>query len=143
MKKKPMGFTLLEIMITVVILAVLSALAIPAYKNTIEQTRSNEAITNLNIIWMAEKIYWSKNSSYWGPGSTTMSSVNSGLDTDMSATFYDTVNVSQSSNTYTAKLNRNTNSGGVAANYYQYVYTQGSASPPTCTKQIGGVNGTC
>ena len=59
------GFTLVEIMITTVILAVVAALAIPAYTATVEQSRINEALTTINIIHMGEKIYKLNNSTFW------------------------------------------------------------------------------
>ena len=44
------GFTLTEILVTTVILAVMAGMAMPVYTSTIEQSRSNEAKTNLSVI---------------------------------------------------------------------------------------------
>ena len=134
--RKVNGFTLTEIMITLVILGILAAIAIPAYFRTVEQSRSNEAITNLNIIHMAEKISRLNASpqTFWGPGATTIAAINTALNTDIGATFYDTVSVSITGTTqYTARLTRNAVSGGNGTDYYQYAFTDGNAAP-TCTK---------
>lgn len=42
-EKKPDGFTLIELMVTVVIIGILAAIAFPSYRNYVTQTRRSDA----------------------------------------------------------------------------------------------------
>ena len=134
------GFTMVEIMIALVIVSVLAGLAIPSFFRTVEQSRSNEAITNLNIIHMGQKIYRLNNPSigFWdGNGTTTILAVNDNLNIDISARFFDKVSIDAPTplSKYTAMLKRNLSFGGGSAPYYYYAYTFTVGDPaPTCTK---------
>ena len=48
--KNQKGFTLLEIMVTVAIVGVLAAIAIPIYKNYITKTRIAEALEHGRVV---------------------------------------------------------------------------------------------
>ncbi len=52
------SFTLTEILIAVVILALLAVLALPMFVKTIEKAKIGEAINNLNLIRAGQKIYF-------------------------------------------------------------------------------------
>ncbi len=89
------GMTLMEVMIVVIVMAVVAALAVPGYRQTVEQARSSEGTTNLNIILMGEKLYKSDNSTFIGglacasTGTpTTCTAINTALNTDITAEFY-------------------------------------------------------
>jgi prepilin-type N-terminal cleavage/methylation domain-containing protein len=58
------GFTLAEVIITVVILGILAALAIPNLSASIERTRSGEGVQILNSLLSAQRIYFFENGSY-------------------------------------------------------------------------------
>ena len=60
------GFTLVELMITVAILAVLSAVAIPMYSNYINRAKQADAIIGLKAAQMAQEQYFSENNAYSG-----------------------------------------------------------------------------
>ena len=67
------GFTLVELMITVAILGVLAAVAIPAYSNYINRAKQSDAIIGLKAAQMAQEQYFSENGEYcstinWLPG---------------------------------------------------------------------------
>lgn len=47
---KKSGFTLLEIIIVIIIVGVLASLALPRFFDTVEYSRSTEALANLNAI---------------------------------------------------------------------------------------------
>ena len=107
------GFTLVEIVIVSVILAVIAGLAMPVYGTMIETSRSNEAKTTLSIILMAEKIYKlnSSGSVYWGPGATSPAAINSALNVDLMPQFYNsdwnvTAAGAGSTATFTAQVGR-------------------------------------
>ena len=59
------GFTLLEIMMTVAILAVVASIAVPAYNNYIETGRITEGWNNLYALNAAEQQYFLENNAYF------------------------------------------------------------------------------
>ena len=58
------GFTLVELMITVAILAVLAAVAIPQYSNYINRAKQSDAIIGLKAAQMAQEQFFSENGAY-------------------------------------------------------------------------------
>ena len=60
------GFTLIELMITVAILAILAAVAIPQYSNYINRAKQADAIIGLKAAQMAQEQYFSENNAYSG-----------------------------------------------------------------------------
>ncbi len=52
------AFTLTEILIVVVIVAIMATLALPILVKTIEKAKIGEAISNLNLIRAGQKIYF-------------------------------------------------------------------------------------
>lgn len=60
-KKKNIGFTLLELIIAIVILGILASLAIPRYFNVAEQERGEACIYNMRLIATAWEIYNMRN----------------------------------------------------------------------------------
>ena len=64
------GFTLIELMVTVAILAVIAAIAIPAYTGYIETSRLTEGWNNLYALNSAEQQYFVENNIYFSGTST-------------------------------------------------------------------------
>lgn len=60
----PSGFTLLELMIGLVIVAILATLAIPNFSKAIEKTKVKEAQAVLSALYSAEKVYRLDQGSY-------------------------------------------------------------------------------
>lgn len=60
------GFTLIELMVTVVIATILFAIAVPSYQNQIRKSRRTEAKTALLDLAGREERYMSTNGSYTG-----------------------------------------------------------------------------
>ena len=58
------GFTLLELLIVVVILAILAGLALPQYLRTVARARESEGWTNLASVRSAELRYYAEYSAY-------------------------------------------------------------------------------
>lgn len=58
------GFTLIELMITVAILAILSSVAIPSYLGYLRRSYVNEAVTSIAAIKSAEEQYFTTNNCY-------------------------------------------------------------------------------
>ncbi|MDP2938962.1 MAG: prepilin-type N-terminal cleavage/methylation domain-containing protein [Candidatus Omnitrophota bacterium] len=61
------AFTLLELIVTIIIIGILASIALPNYTKAMERSRDQEAITNLKLIKAAERIYLAENNSYFGP----------------------------------------------------------------------------
>jgi type IV pilus assembly protein PilE len=66
---RPRGFTLIELMITVTVVAILAAVALPAFNNQIRKSRRTDARTMLlDLSARAERMYSATNS-YWDAAS--------------------------------------------------------------------------
>ena len=62
---KHSGFTLVELMIVVAIVAILAAIAIPSYLRFQSKAKTAEATNNLGAIRAAEETYRAENDEYW------------------------------------------------------------------------------
>lgn len=58
------GFTLLELMIIIAIIAFLAALSIPTFSKVIAKTKRTEAYVNLNALYTAQKAYCAEHGTY-------------------------------------------------------------------------------
>lgn len=61
---KAKGFTLIELMVVVVIVAILAAVAIPSYQSSIQKTRRADAKETLTRIAAAQERFFFTNNSY-------------------------------------------------------------------------------
>jgi type IV pilus assembly protein PilE len=79
MSQKQKGVTLVEIMIAMGILAVIAAIAMPAYRGYIQSSREAEGWNNLAAIKLAQEEYFLENNRYFpdpdGTASTTASNL--------------------------------------------------------------------
>jgi len=64
LRKRSKGFTLIELMIVVAIIAILAAIAIPQYKKFQAKAKAAEAKTNLGAIASCEEAYHAENDVY-------------------------------------------------------------------------------
>jgi len=58
------GFTLIELMVVVAILAIVASIAIPAYNGYIATARESEAHNNMASLKLAEEEYYLENNTY-------------------------------------------------------------------------------
>ena len=62
--KENRGFTLLELIVVVIIIAVLASIAVPMYRGYIKSTRASEATSRLGAIVTAAKNYYQRYSQW-------------------------------------------------------------------------------
>ncbi|QOC22806.1 type IV pilin protein [Wenzhouxiangella sp. AB-CW3] len=65
---KVKGFTMIELLIAVVIVAVLAAIAIPMYQDHVDRTRRADAVTGLTELAQELERCFTRNNSYTGTG---------------------------------------------------------------------------
>ena len=65
------GFTLIELLVVVAIIGVLSAIGIVAYGGLTDASKSKQAETTLQSIYLAQQQYKSNNGSYYYNSNTT------------------------------------------------------------------------
>ena len=63
--RKKAAFTLLELIVTIVIIGILTGLAIPMFPRAIESTKAKEAVAGLQSIRSGERIYRVEEGTYW------------------------------------------------------------------------------
>ena len=63
--KKNIAVTLIEILVTLIVISILAALALPQFSDTRERSLSKEAKANLKLIDAAEKIYRMESGFYY------------------------------------------------------------------------------
>ncbi len=63
-RRCPTGFTLIEVMITVVIVTILAAVALPSFLDSVRKSRRSEAFTALSAMQLAQERYRSNNATY-------------------------------------------------------------------------------
>ena len=67
-RQRARGFTLVEVMITVAIVAILSAVAVPQYSSYVTRGRLAEAFSSLGAVQPLAEQHWSNQRSYAGLG---------------------------------------------------------------------------
>src|SRR3954468_16618821 len=87
MRQRQRGFTLIEMMIVVTIIAVLASMALPIFRGYVQDARLNEAKPYLLELASRERIYKTRNGVYCCSGSTFDESVlSTGLGVELSDT---------------------------------------------------------
>lgn len=81
------GITLLELSVTIVIIGILAAIAIPLFPKVMENTKASEAVAALQQIRTGERIYRVEENTYWPTsGTATTAQINAQLRLDLKTT---------------------------------------------------------
>lgn len=78
MKRTTHGFTLIELMVTVAIVAILAAIAYPSYRDQVNSSRRSDAQGALSSFALAMERYYTSTNSYLGAAGTQAVPANSG-----------------------------------------------------------------
>lgn len=96
MKRSAAGFTLLELMIAVAIVAILATIAVPSYQDAVRKGRRTDAMAALLDLQMAQEKYRANNTSYAG----TLGAL--GYNAVSDEGYYDLAITASSANAFTA-----------------------------------------
>ena len=102
-KKK--AFTLTELLIVVIIIAILATLALPMLVKTLEKAKIGEAISNLNLIRTGQKIYFLE----YGHFTNTIDTLNIENPNDADSRYFDYSIPSADSSDFTGRAQRRSN----------------------------------
>ena len=129
---KNQGFTLIELAIVVAVVAILAAIALPAYKDQIRKSRRNDAKTALMDLALQQEKWRANNTTYAAIGS-----LDSTFDT--TANIYYNFNVTVNSTyaftlTATPKVGTDQDYDKCAGNDYNFlsINVSGSKLPTDC-----------
>ncbi len=107
------GFTLIELMIVVAILAIITTIAVPAYTGYVETARTTEAWNNLNSLQIALEEYYIENGNYnvsMDSDGLQSSALNWAAKPDSGGTHHFTYSITGGANSYTITAIRNSDS---------------------------------
>lgn len=136
MKHPSLGFTLIELMITVAIIAFLASLAYPSYTAYILRGQIAEATSNLAEMRVRQERYFQDNRSYVSAGTTcnaTLATLTNGLEQR-----YFTLGCAGSTNGYVAFAN-----GTGAANGISFTINQDNQRQTTAFPGVSGLPLNC
>jgi type IV pilus assembly protein PilE len=86
--QRPTGFTLIELMVTVAIIAILAAIAIPNYSDYVRRGKLQEATSNVLAMRTKMEQYFQDNRSYTTPGAPVLAPCTAGSSVPIPALKY-------------------------------------------------------
>ena len=124
MRNRNKGFTLIELIVVVIIVAILAAVAIPLMTGNVAKARRSEGMAGLDTIRVAERMYYQENTAYasFASGALDTSPLNGYLAaSDMNGTCFNSLNYSVTGGgaTFVAKATCRTNAGSGTINMDQ------------------------
>jgi len=134
------GFTLIEVMVTVAIIGILAAVALPAYTDYVLRGQITEATSNLSSIRASMEQYFQDNRTYADVGGAILAPCNA---TNLAAiqTKYFTLSCPvQTATTYTITA---TGIAGKATAGFTYSITNANVQTSTMGSRWGGATNAC
>jgi type IV pilus assembly protein PilE len=133
--RKVSGFTLIELMITVVVVAILAAIAVPSYIQYIQRGKISEAISNLSSTRLQLEKYYADNHMY-GTGNVCGVTMPSGAD----AQYFTITCVSGNANAIGDQTYTITATGVGGVNGFKYTLNESNVRTSTFTSPVTGWN---
>jgi type IV pilus assembly protein PilE len=134
MEQKEAGFTLVELMITVVIIGILSAIVVPSYKQYVLRGKLTDAFTKLSSLQLRMENFFQENRNY---GTATVCGVDATASN--SADFTYSCSTSNSDQNFTVLA-----TGRSAAAGFQYsIDDAGAKGTVSVTSGWNGAGSTC
>ncbi|MFA4991815.1 MAG: type IV pilin-like G/H family protein [Candidatus Omnitrophota bacterium] len=121
---RKIGFTLTELLIVVIIIAILATLALPMLVKTIEKAKVGEAMSNLNLIRTGQKIYFLEYSTF----SDAVTSLNIEDPNEASSRYFDYTIQGSDSSDFTARAQRRNNAPNPYSTYYYEIDKEGTVT---------------
>ena len=116
------GFTLTELLIVVIIIAVLATLSLPMLLKSIEKAKVGEAISNLNLIRTGQKIYYLEKGCFAGDAGGLAALNIENPNDSTNRYFYYEITTSAGADAFTAKATRGGTDAQAAPGGYDYEY---------------------
>ncbi len=91
MKKRFRGLTLVELLVTISLVAIITGLALPSFQNLIRKNEDREAFRILDVLRLEQKAYRANQNTYAPSGGGTLSgltNINNIFQADLSAASY-------------------------------------------------------
>lgn len=133
--RKSKGFTLIEVMITVLIIAILSAFAVPAYNDYVMRGRITEATSGLSARRIQAEQYFQDNRTYADVGAFINPACVAGVGNSFA---FQCIN--QTATTYTIQATGN----GTMAGFVYTINENGAQSTPGVSPNPGWIaNANC
>jgi type IV pilus assembly protein PilE len=138
-KRRPQrGFTLIEMMVTVVIVSILATIAIPNYRDFVTRGRITEATTALGDMRSQMEKYYMDNRTYLNAGACAVSAYMTAYNAVASNKFNLSPKVACTANTYTLQAD---GVGPMAG--YTYTIDQQNVKATTGTGAWGKTSASC
>lgn len=139
---KEAGFTLIEVMITVVIISILAAIAIPSYSQYVIRSKLTDSVNNLADLRVRMEQYYQDNRNYGTTTSCNDTAIPVSVPTSNYFTF--TCGTTTGAQTYSIAAASKTGKGlGSAAGDYAYTISESNAKTTTKYKGTTQSGKTC
>lgn len=84
-KKCHKGFTLMELIVVIILVAIIAAFAIPNYIESVNKTKIRDAVSQLSTLHSANAIYRARAGGYLSGSNLNLAAINSGLNINLIA----------------------------------------------------------
>ena len=88
-KQKKSGFTLVELMVVAIIVAILAAVAIPLMSGNKERAAATEAQAAISTIWTAERTHYAEYNTYTNLAAGSVHNIRGINDNDLDGKYFD------------------------------------------------------